>query len=1122
MKQKEVALNAEGVNESVRDQFVFDSGATIHTCNNEKMFTDWNETSTNIKVMVANNKKVEVIRTGTVQLKLGDRMVSLLNVAYSPEFAANLISLSKFADKEEQVILTKNEISIKSHNGTMQCIGIRISNGLWIANNKSAYAFNSIKQLQQKLNVTQPELWHYRLGHVPIRELQGLSEAVNGLEKCKLKNINDQELMCDGCESGKAHRQPFTGSISKAVNKMDVWHTDSSGPMPESIDGYKYVSLATDAAINYVLCDLLAAKSEAGSRLINRMNQAENQQRMKLKELHHDGALEYKTDELKQYLSSKGIKQTVTIPHTPQHNSIAERMNRTIFESARSMLHQSGLPTQFWSFAIKYSVYIRNRLLSSKNKNKTPVELWTGIKPTLHFIRVFGCDAYIHVRDDLRKKMDSKATKGIFLGCDENRRTSILYEIDSGKIILSRDVKCFETSFTFAKQINQLYKSGEVGATSINYDFLDYNNQEKDAVVVQEQKSVEMKEAVASPSVSSNNYYQPLSRDDESKSDPDYVEEKKSQSSSAAAAPIEARRSERTNKGVRGTRYVEEVELNQHNNGTRIEELYYAFTTSATVTDVPLVVDTNPKSYNEAMRSPEADHWKLGVGKEVNSLIKHDVFEECELPPGKKAIGCRWLFTKKYNKDGEVERYKGRLIAKGFTQQEGVDYTDTFAPVMKYKTLRIILTLVQQFNLEIKQFDVETAFLNAELKEEVYMEIPDGLNIKRTGNNVLRLKKALYGTKQAPREWYEKITSSIVNLGFKRLVKENCVYIKRSRTGRVMIITIFVDDGTGSYHKEDEQEWLEIKEALEKEYTIKDLGDAEWILGMRIIRDREANTIKLNQSVYVEKVLKKFKMLDCNPVSTPLDPSVKLSSADSPITEEEKSEMKQFPYREVVGSLQYLCYSTRPDINYAVNLLSRFSINPGQKHWTAAKHVLRYLKGTKDYGLEFSNKNNSINNSLEITAYSDADWGGDLDGRKSTTGYFILLNDNVVSWASKKQTTVALSSAEAEYMALTGAGQEIKWMIDFLTELELYKQAKPVTLFTDSESADAMANNDVNHGRTKHIDIKHHWIRDAVLKEKIIELKYVNTTDQIADIHTKALTRVIFQKLRGRVVTVNK
>jgi hypothetical protein len=288
---------------------------------------------------------------------------------------------------------------------------------------------------------------------------------------------------------------------------------------------------------------------------------------------------------------------------------------------------------------------------------------------------------------------------------------------------------------------------------------------------------------------------------------------------------------------------------------------------------------------------------------------------------------------------------------------------------------------------------------------------------------------------------------------------------------------------------------------------------------MRIIRDRQANTIKLNQSVYVKKVLKKFRMIDAHPVSTPLDPSTKLGINDCPTTDEEKLHMKQFPYREVVGSLQYLSYSTRPDINYAVNLLSRYTINPGMKHWLATQHLMKYLKGTTEYGLEFSNKGMNTNNNLEITTYSDADWGGDLDERKSTTGYIVLVNGNVVSWASKKQATVALSSAEAEYMAVTGAGTETQWIIDFLTELELYKHTKPVTLFTDSQSALAIANNDVNHGRTKHIDIKHHWIRDAV-KNKVIELKYVNTTDQIADIHTKALTRVLFERLRNKVVKV--
>jgi hypothetical protein len=810
-------------------------------------------------------------------------------------------------------------------------------------------------------------------------------------------------------------------------------------------------------------------------------------------------------------------------------------MNRTIFEIGRSMLHQSQLPSVFWSYAIKYAVYIRNKLLTSRNKFKTPEQLWTGIKPNLHYIRVFGCDSYIHVRDDLRKKMDSKAMKGIFLGIEESRKAQIFYVLESNKIIISRDAKYYETSFTLAKQIRETYQTGEVGSTSINYDFLDYNNNNrsnKTVSVKNNSNSNEREEKKEESKTDNRNYFQALeeeeeknneseqdSDDNENKSDDhdDSVDNDNNSNSNNENRPV--RRSARSNIGVRGTTYAEEVALRQYNRG---EQLFYAFTTSVINPEIPVVIDTNPKNYQEAINSEDKNEWIKAVGKEINALTNLNVFKECELPVKKKAMGYRWLFTKKFNKDGEVEKYKARLVAKGYTQIEGQDYTETFAPVMKYKTLRILLAIAQQFDLEIKQFDVETAFLNAELNEEVYMEIPEGYEVKNRNNNtVLKLLKALYGTKQAPREWNNKINSTFINLGFKRMKKENCVYIKKTRTGRFIILSIFVDDGTSIYHKDDEQEWIEIKEQLMKEYTIKDLGDAEWILGMRIIRDRMNKTIKLNQSIYIDKILKKFSMINCNSVLTPLDPSYKLSNNDCPTTDEEKDNMKQYPYREVIGSLQYLCYSTRPDINYAVNLLSRYTVNPGIKHWLAAKHLLQYIKGTKDYGLEFNNNDsNGNNNNLIITAYSDADWAGDLDERKSTTGYFVLINNNIVSWASKKQQTVALSSAEAEYMAITGAGSEVKWLYDLLMELELYKDTNPIIIYTDSQSAAAIANNDVCHGRTKHIATRYHWIRDEI-KKNLFKLQYINTTEQIADIHTKALNRVVFEKLRNQIIYKN-
>jgi ribonuclease HI len=310
-------------------------------------------------------------------------------------------------------------------------------------------------------------------------------------------------------------------------------------------------------------------------------------------------------------------------------------------------------------------------------------------------------------------------------------------------------------------------------------------------------------------------------------------------------------------------------------------------------------------------------------------------------------------------------------------------------------------------------------------------------------------------------------------------------------------------------------EWLEYKAKFNNKYKMKDLGDAEWILGMRVKRDRKERTLHLDQEVYINKLLTKFDMSKCNPIGTPADPSQRLTQKQSPTTKEEQEQMERIPYRQLIGGLLYAAISTRPDIAYAVNNLSSFLQNPGPAHWIAAKRVLRYLKGTTALGLTYNGKNQ---NDIHVNAFSDSDYGGDTDTRRSTTGFVIRINNSTISWTSKRQPTVALSSAEAEYMAISEAVQEVKWITQLLEELN-YKQREsgPITLYSDNQAAIAISENDVNHTRTKHIDIRHHFVRESI-KNKQIKPEWVATANQIADINTKALGGTMFMELRDKMM----
>ncbi|MBY3556005.1 hypothetical protein HGI15_21915, partial [Modestobacter lapidis] len=352
----------------------------------------------------------------------------------------------------------------------------------------------------------------------------------------------------------------------------------------------------------------------------------------------------------------------------------------------------------------------------------------------------------------------------------------------------------------------------------------------------------------------------------------------------------------------------------------------------------------------------------------------------------RKAIGCKWVFKKKQDAEGKIGKYKARLVAKGYAQIEGVDYAEIFSPVAKLTSIRTVLSAAAAYDLEIEQMDVKTAFLHGDLEEEIYMKQPEGFVARGKENLVCKLEKSLYGLKQSPRMWYQKFDSYAQQIGFTRSHADHCVYVKREGE-MFVILTLYVDDMLliGNSTKMIRT----VKDLLAKQFEMKDLGAANFILGMHIRRDRARRRLWLGQERYIEGILKKFNMTDCKPVGTPMSVGVKLSAEQSPQNEEEKEQMASIPYASAVGSLMYAMVCTRPDIAQAVGVLSRYMSNPGKEHWIAVKRVFRYLRGTSNYALCFEGKGDG--NTLEFMGSVDANWEGDLDNRRSTSGYVFNL-----------------------------------------------------------------------------------------------------------------------------------
>nr|ABA96132.1 retrotransposon protein, putative, Ty1-copia subclass [Oryza sativa Japonica Group] len=503
------------------------------------------------------------------------------------------------------------------------------------------------------------------------------------------------------------------------------------------------------------------------------------------------------------------------------------------------------------------------------------------------------------------------------------------------------------------------------------------------------------------------------------------------------------------------------------------------------------LVDDTPRTIEEAYSSPDADYWKEAVRSEMDSIMSNGTWEVVERPYGCKPVGCKWVFKKKLRPDGTIEKYKARLVAKGYTQKEGEDFFDTYSPVARLTTIRVLLALAASHGLLVHQMDVKTAFLNGELEEEIYMDQPDGYVLEGQEGMVCKLLKSLYGLKQAPKQWHEKFDTTLTSAGFVVNEADKCVYY-RYGGGEGVILCLYVDDilifGTSLNVIE------EVKDYLSKSFEMKDLGEADVILNIKLQRGDEGG-ITLVQSHYVDKVLSRFGYSDCKPAPTPYDPSVLLRK-------NRRIARDQLRYSQIIGSLMYLASATRPDISFAVSKLSRFVSNPGDDHWQALERVMRYLKGTMSYGIHYTGY------PKVLEGYSDSNWISDADEIKATSGYVFTLGGGAVSWKSCKQTILTRSTMEAELTALDTATVEAEWLRELLMDLPVVEKPVPAILMNcDNQTVIIKVNSSKDNMKSsRHIKRR----LKSVRKQKnsgVIALDYVQTARNLADQFTKGLPR---------------
>jgi len=527
-------------------------------------------------------------------------------------------------------------------------------------------------------------------------------------------------------------------------------------------------------------------------------------------------------------------------------------------------------------------------------------------------------------------------------------------------------------------------------------------------------------------------------------------------------------------------------------------------------------IESEPRSHTEAMESPDSDRWRAAEAEETESLESRGTWKVVPRPKNVNIVSCKWVYRVKRGARGEVTRYKARLVARGFTQIHGLDYQDTFAPVTRLETLRLLLALAVEKDWEVRQIDVKSAYLYGDLDEEIYMEVPEGYDAPE--GHVLLLKKALYGLKQAGRQWYLRLKEEMGKFGLVQVKSEPHMFVARKVVKNkrcTLIVPVYVDDlfPIGDKVLTDEFElWLP------ERFDITPPADAHFFLGIRFSRNRTTDDpdngpfISLDQDTFVESVLARITV-ELREYETPMTSTADLVPNPDPIENADPYQVRR--YQSAIGSLMYIMLGTRPDLAFAVGKLARFSSNPSVDHFRALTRVFCYLKFSKSTALLYAKHDNPL--SKVPIGFCDADWAnskGKEDKRRSISGNIFFLSRGPFSWSSKKQDLTAESTMESEYISLWLAGRQASWIRNVFDAIGLPLEA-PLRINCDSQSAIALANRgEAEHKGSKHFDVKWHGTRDRVERNEI-EVKYCPTSDNFADILTKPLAKERFAFITG-------
>ncbi len=1076
-------FNSDGKISGINNiSFIVDTGATQHLVNRKNAFVSLRQNTKTKRIACANrNSDADLLITheGDIVIKCNGKIGTLRNVMFAPNLSENLFALRKMMNcatanfeqdkmtlidkKTHEVIETAlfdgkfwhlnfelplSKLGTEERKSILRIVynnekGGSRKRGVFHLDDDIAIEGSEPKRQRKcetqatmtrddldKLNQQRVRslkecegiLWHLRLNHASKTYLEAAAKFIPEMRGVKFTHEISE---CESCKLAKAKRKPCNTSRTRATKPLERIHSDLVGAItPCSFStGAKYIVTFTDDFSRFAMAFSIENKTEihlAMSKYLKEMRLLLGNSDYKIVSMRTDGGTEYLNPQMRQLMRRENIELTPCNPYTPKHNGCAERINLEIEEKIRANLVSAKMPTSFWGYALRHVMYVHNRTPNKSVDFKTPFEMLLNRQPTVRYLRRFGCAAYyLDPKAKVNSKFAPRGKLGFLIECNASGYT--LLDAKSKTTRRTKNVDFIES---------RVYGDYIKSKVALNELCFGEDGEACDEAPPQDGET-------KTPNQSNKNPKNAMDSD--------------------------------TDSSTQG----EGDELGKFLG--RDDEFEYYQKEEDVLTEDPLnlacfvngaTIGEDPASFEEAKRCSD---WKLWAKAIDEELLSHKrcgtwvVIPRRKVPKSQKIINARWIFKKKEDANG-VSKCKARLVARGFADNNLYDRNEVYAPVARLSDVRFILIATNKYDLELFQLDVKTAFLNGSLEKPVYMQIPEGVrcseDVRR--NSVCELRQSLYGLKVSPKRWFVRFNEAMKRLRFNGYPHQPCLFSWRSKN-LFAILLLYVDDILVASNSSDKMQ--EIKSHLSQEFEMTDLGEPAKFLGIEIRRDRKNKTIAINQKNFIEVLLRKFDVYDVNAVSTPM---VAYNSSQAITENSDAKEIADVPYRQAIGSLIYLQNGTRPDITYSVNVLSRKQSNYTYHNWTQIKCIFRYLKGTKELYIVYRGKEECL------ACYPDASLGfNDPDG-ESTSGYAMFMFGDLLSWRTKKQSHIALSSAEAEYIAMSLACKELASTREMMRCL-LQVRVTPI-IYEDNRAAIELAVTDESRTLKHIVKLCYHYV----------------------------------------------